>query len=79
MVGKPGSRGLGYHGGNDANANGRGRQADPAVTATMISVYYEMGSSGAVDFVKKAAFNEMFQVSAQTALASGVATSLSPP
>jgi len=78
-LGRPGGRGLGYHGGNDLNATGRGRQADPSVTANMIGFYHEMGVSGAAEFVNRAAHDQMYYISPATALARGIATSLSPP
>ncbi len=45
----------------------------------MINAYYEMGASGAAQFATKAGFDNMYRIGGQTALSSGIATSLSPP
>ncbi|MFM9974795.1 MAG: hypothetical protein ACKVON_09540 [Beijerinckiaceae bacterium] len=71
--------GLGFHEGNNANADGRGRQYSGQGTAAMINAYYELGVGGAAQFATKAGFNAMYRVSGQTALQNRVATSLSPP
>jgi hypothetical protein len=71
--------GLGFHEGNNANADGRGRQYSGRATAAMINAYYELGASGAAQFATKAGFNGMYRISGASALSSGVATSLSPP
>jgi hypothetical protein len=71
--------GLGFHEGNNANSDGRGRQYSGGATAAMINAYYEMGASGAAQFATKAGFRGMYRISGATALSSGVATSLSPP
>jgi hypothetical protein len=71
--------GLGFHEGNNANADGRGRQYSGGATAAMINAYYELGASGAAQFATKAGFNGMYRISGASALSSGVATSLSPP
>jgi hypothetical protein len=71
--------GLGFHEGNNANADGRGRQYSGGATAAMINAYYELGAGGAAQFATKAGHNGMYRISGPTALSSGVATSLSPP
>ncbi len=71
--------GLGYHEGNNANADGRGRQYSGRGSQSMINALYELGSGGASAFVTKAGFQQMYRISGQTALSSGIATSLSPP
>lgn len=71
--------GLGFHEGNNANADGRGRQYSGGATAAMINAYYELGIGGAAQFATKAGHNGMYRLSGQTALSSGIATSLSPP
>jgi hypothetical protein len=71
--------GLGFHEGNNANADGRGRQYSGGGTAAMINAYYEFGIGGAAQFATKAGFKAMYRISGPTALSSGVATSLSPP
>jgi hypothetical protein len=71
--------GLGFHEGNNANADGRGRQYSGGATAAMINAYYELGARGAAQFATKAGFNGMYRISGETALSSGLATSLSPP
>jgi hypothetical protein len=75
-----GSRGgLGFHEGNNSNADGRGRQYSGGATAGMINAYYEFGVGGAAQFATKAGFKGMYRISGPTALSSGIATSLSPP
>jgi hypothetical protein len=71
--------GLGFHEGNNANADGRGRQYSGGATAAMINAYYEMGVGGAAQFATKAGHTGMYRVSGASALSSGIATSLSPP
>ena len=71
--------GLGFHEGNNANADGRGRQYSGGATAAMVNGYYEMGVGNAAQFATKAGHTGMYRVSGASALASGIATSLSPP
>jgi hypothetical protein len=71
--------GLGYHEGNNANADGRGAQYSGRGSQAMINAYYELGSSGASQFLTKAGFRQMYRISGDTALRAGIATSLSPP
>jgi hypothetical protein len=71
-------RGLGFHQGNSMQASGQ-RGFSGGATAQMINTYYEMGVPGAANLVNNSAFNKMFRVSAQTAVANGIATSLSAP
>jgi hypothetical protein len=71
--------GLGFHEGNNANADGRGRQYSGGATAAMINAYYELGTRGAAQFATKAGYKGMYRISGETALSSGIATSLSPP
>ncbi len=71
--------GLGYHEGNNANADGRGTQYSGRGSQSMINALYELGSNGAAPFVTKAGFRQMYRLSGQTALSAGIATSLSPP
>ncbi|MGL4239844.1 MAG: hypothetical protein ACRCTI_01900 [Beijerinckiaceae bacterium] len=71
--------GLGYHEGNNANADGRGRTYSGRASQASINALYEMGSGSAAQFVTRAGHNGMYRISGQTALANGVATSLSPP
>jgi hypothetical protein len=71
--------GLGYHEGNNSNSDGRGVQYSGRGSQAMNNAYYELGSSGAGQFMVKAGFRQMYRISGQTALSSGLATSLSPP
>jgi hypothetical protein len=71
--------GLGYHEGNNANSDGRGVQYSGRGSQAMNNAYYELGSSGAGQFMVKAGFRQMYRISGPTALSSGLATSLSPP
>jgi hypothetical protein len=71
--------GLGYHEGNNANSDGRGVQYSGRGSQSMNNAYYELGSSGAGQFMVKAGFRQMYRISGPTALSSGLATSLSPP
>ena len=68
-------RGLGFHQGNAFNAAGVRAQSGPA-TADMINIYYEMGASGAVNFVTKADWKSLHRISGATAMQHGIATSL---
>ena len=70
--------GLGFHAGNSFDASGRRAQSGPA-TAHMIDLYYEMGAPAAADFSKNATSDGMFYISGATAMAKGIATSLSAP
>jgi hypothetical protein len=71
--------GLGYHEGNNANADGRGVQQSGQATASMINAYYEFGASSASQFATKAGFKGMYRISGKTALSNGIATSLAAP
>jgi hypothetical protein len=71
--------GLGYHEGNNANSDGRGVQYSGRASQSMNNAYYELGASGAGQFMVKAGFRQMYRLSGATALSSGLATSLSPP
>lgn len=72
------ARGLGFHEGNTLGRTGQ-RDYSGGATAEMINIYYEMGVSSASGFATKAGFNGMYYISGQTAIATGVATSLSRP
>jgi hypothetical protein len=72
-------RGLGYHEGHDGGVTGKGLRYSGDATRQMINTFYEQGSPGALDFITKAPPNGMFYLSGPTALAHGLATSLSPP
>jgi hypothetical protein len=71
--------GLGFHEGNNANADGRGVQYSGGASQAMIANYYALGAGGAAQFVTKAGHRQMYFISGATALSSGLATSLSPP
>jgi hypothetical protein len=71
-------RGLGFHEGNSLQRSGS-KGYSGAGTAGMIAIYYEMGVSGAVGLVSKASYDRIYRVSGPTAMALGIATSLSPP
>jgi hypothetical protein len=71
--------GLGFHEGNNANADGRGLQYSGRASQGMANAYSELGVSGAMQFMTKAGFRDMYRLSGATALSSGIATSLSPP
>ncbi|MDB5570253.1 MAG: hypothetical protein JWN93_1436 [Hyphomicrobiales bacterium] len=75
-LGSPGGRGLGYHGGAGLGA---ARRPEPRAPAGLVDLYFEMGAAGAVDLVERAALDQMYHVSPRTALARGIATSLSRP
>ena len=68
-------RGLGFHQGNAFNATGFRAQSGTA-TADMINIYYEMGASGAADFVTKADWKSLHRISGATAIQHGIATGL---
>ncbi len=71
--------GLGFHEGNNANADGRGRQYSGQASQAMANAYSEMGLRAAAGFMTKASDREMYRISGPTALQSGIATSLAPP
>jgi hypothetical protein len=71
--------GLGFHEGNNANSDGRGRQYSGRASQSMSNAYYEMGVGSAASFMVKANDREMYRISGPTALSNGIATSLSPP
>ena len=71
--------GLGYHEANNANADGRGTQYSGRGSQTMINAYYELGARGAPQFATRAGFRQMYRISGQTALQSGLATALTAP
>mgnify|MGYP001788763638 CR=1 FL=1 len=72
------ARGLGFHEGNSLGKTGQ-RDYSGGTTSEMINICYEMGVSGASSIATKAGFNGMYYISGQTAIATGVATSLSRP
>jgi hypothetical protein len=71
--------GLGFHEGNNANSDGRGRQYSGGASQAMANAYYEMGIGSAAGLMVKANDRQMYRISGQTALSTGIATSLSPP
>jgi hypothetical protein len=71
--------GLGFHEGNNANSDGRGRQYSGGASQAMANAYYEMGIGTAAGLMVKANDRQMYRISGQTALSTGIATSLSPP
>jgi hypothetical protein len=72
--------GLGYHGANNSRQNSvMSNQSPGAGTAQVISLYYEFGSSQASTLVTKADPHELYRISGATALAMGIATSISRP
>jgi hypothetical protein len=74
-----GRAGLGYHQAHGSGISGKERNYSGRGTHNLINVYYEHGSPAAADFATKAGQNQMYFVSGPTALAHGLATSLSPP
>jgi hypothetical protein len=78
-VGPKSERGLGYHHGHDGNATGAGVRISSGASGQMLGTYYEHGSPAAAKFLSMAPPDKMFYVSGPTALANGLATSLSPP
>jgi len=78
-LGKKNEMGLGYHEGHDGNETGLGIRQSGKASSQMIDVFYEHGSPAAAQFVPKAPPDKMYYVSGATALALGLATSLSPP
>lgn len=71
--------GLGYHQAHNKGISGKSRDFSGRGTQSLINVYYEQGSPAAANFATKAGQNQMYLVSGPTALAHGLATSLSPP
>jgi hypothetical protein len=71
--------GIAFHRGNDLNATGMGKKEDPRVTQRMISTFQSMGMPAAKQFVMKAGIEDLYRISAKSALASRVATSLTAP
>jgi hypothetical protein len=71
--------GLGFHEGNNANQDGRGRQYSGGASQAMANAYYEMGIGSAAGLMVKANDRQMYRISGQTAVATGIATSLAPP
>jgi hypothetical protein len=75
-----GSPGLGYHGaGNSRDTIRMAGQGPGAGMQGVINMYYEMGSSAGADLANRAAFTELNKINGRTALALGIATSLSRP
>jgi len=71
--------GIAFHRGNDLNATGMAKQEDPRVTRRMINTFQTMGMPAARQFVMKAGVSDLYRISAKTALASHMATSLTAP
>ncbi len=71
--------GLGFHEGNNANADGRGRRYSGGASQAMANAYYELGVGAAASFMVKANDRQMYRISGATALSAGIATSLSQP
>jgi hypothetical protein len=71
--------GLGFHEANNSNADGRGRQYSGRGSQAMANAYYELGVGSAASLMVKANDRQMYRISGQTALSTGIATSLSPP
>lgn len=74
-----GRAGLGYHQAHNKGISGKERNYSGRGSQLATNVYYEHGSAKAADFMTKAGHNQMYLVSGPTALANGLATSLSPP
>lgn len=74
-----GSLGLGFHEGNVARGASGRKVYSGRASGGMINTYYEMGVGSAAALVSKADFNRIYRISGSTALALGIATSLSPP
>lgn len=64
-VGAKGQTGLGFH-----------QSRSPRGTATMASVYSELGVSAGADFASRTPFETLYYVSGATALSAGIATKL---
>ena len=71
-------KGLAYHQGNAPLSRDAGNYS-PRATGLMMSLYSELGVSGARQFPDKAGPREYWQISGQTALSNGIATSLLRP
>lgn len=72
------NRGLGYHEGGSPQSL-QPMQYSGGATGAMINLYYEFGSREAASLATKAPPNRLYIISGATALAKGIATSLSPP
>ena len=70
--------GLGFHEGSSADSRAPNKY-NGAGTAQMIGSYYEMGIANARDLAGKAPPNKIYRLSGPTALALGIATSLTSP
>lgn len=69
--------GLGFHEGSVITADGRKSHA--AASEAMAQFYRDVGVANAVPLINRADFDKIHRISAPTALASGIATSLSAP
>jgi hypothetical protein len=67
--------GLGFHNGSTANSLDANHYSGQA-SALMIDAFYEFGVPRAAELITKAQPNEIYQLSGQTALAIGIATSV---
>jgi hypothetical protein len=74
-----GGLGLAFHRGNDLNVTGMGIREDPRITRLEIDTLTTMGMPAAAGCVLSAEVNELYRISAKTALTSHVATSLTLP
>jgi hypothetical protein len=75
-----GGPGLGYHGaGNSRDTIRMAGQSPGAGMQGVINMYYEMGSPAGANLANQAAFTELNRINGRTALALGIATSLSRP
>lgn len=70
--------GLGFHQGFFVDREGR-RRPSPGASAHMFEIYREMGAPGAETIMRRSPGRGGYVVSAATALALGIATSLAPP
>lgn len=70
--------GLGFHEGNVLQRDGK-RGYSGYGTSEMVNIYYEMRVPGAAQLITRSTFRNMFKVSAQTAMSTGIATSLAAP
>jgi hypothetical protein len=71
--------GIAFHRGNDLDVTGMGKKEDSSVTQRMISTFQSMGMPAAKQFVMKAGVEDLYRISAKSALESRVATSLTAP
>jgi len=78
QVPRNGFTGLAYHEGNAPLSRDANRYSGAATNA-MIGMYYEFGTPRAAEPVTKAPPDRFWRISGTTALALGIATSLSPP